>query len=172
MYADEPTKAPNRLVEGDNESGEETVSTELGEGVPSPHSAESSDGGAGAGLLDESELELLKKLPRDEMGNPLSLGSVGHEEGSCKPCVFAHNEAKPCQNGIRCGFCHYSHPPKKRLRLCKKKRMELKKHQEEQQRAAATQEAVEAEAPGGLLDAPPWACLQIRPPPGLLLMAC
>jgi len=79
-----------------------------------------------------SEEELLRIVPRDEAGNPLSLGSVGHEEGTCKPCVFAYNENKRCGNGLRCAFCHYQHPPKKRVRLCKKKRMELRRQQEEE----------------------------------------
>lgn len=68
---------------------------------------------------EEDEL-LLARCPRDGQGRLLSMGSLTHEEGTCKPCVFAFNDLKPCENGWRCAFCHHEHPPKKRLRLCKK----------------------------------------------------
>lgn len=46
-------------------------------------------------------------------------------------CVFFHNPAKGCKNGLRCLFCHFPHAPKKRVRLSKKKRAEAKMlHQE------------------------------------------
>lgn len=92
-------------------------STDAGEPC-TPSSAEDS-------VDSQDEEELLRLVPRNESGNAMSLGSIAHEEGTCKPCVFAHNESKPCANGIRCPFCHFPHPPKKRLRLCKKKRMEM-----------------------------------------------
>lgn len=38
-----------------------------------------------------------------------SVGSFLHEEGYCKPCVFANKKTKTCQNGPMCLFCHYIH---------------------------------------------------------------
>lgn len=38
-----------------------------------------------------------------------SLGSVGHETGSCKPCAW-HHSARGCQNGTQCQFCHACAP--------------------------------------------------------------
>jgi len=102
-----------------------TPSTTQGAGDSGPSSPRTPESGL-------SEDELMRLVPRDEQGKMLSIGSVGHEEGTCKPCVFAYNENKPCGNGLRCSFCHYQHPPKKRVRLCKKKRMELKRQQEEE----------------------------------------
>lgn len=34
----------------------------------------------------------------------LSAGSVGHAEGTCKPCAFVHR--KGCDKGSACSFCH------------------------------------------------------------------
>jgi len=47
-------------------------------------------------------------VPKDENGNPTSLGSANHFEGGCKPCLFVvqHRE---CRNGIDCTFCHFPH---------------------------------------------------------------
>jgi len=104
-------------------------------GTPSTTPGPSGESGPSSPRTPESNLsedELLRLVPRDANGALLSIGSVGHEEGTCKPCVFAFNENKPCGNGLRCSFCHYQHPPKKRVRLCKKKRMELKRQQEEE----------------------------------------
>jgi len=44
----------------------------------------------------------------DEQGNPTSVGSATHYEGTCKPCLFltTHRE---CRNGLNCTFCHFPH---------------------------------------------------------------
>lgn len=79
-------------------------------------------------LIKSEGLEsLLQRVPQDESGNATSIGSILHEQGTCKPCVFAHSERKECQNGVQCVFCHFSHPPKRRLRFCKKRRMEMRR---------------------------------------------
>eukprot|EP01066_Platyproteum_vivax_P014744 Platyproteum_vivax@DN6592_c0_g1_i4.p1 len=65
---------------------------------------------------------LFNLIPRDENGAMLSVGSIPHTNGTCKPCVFAFHASKPCLNGVNCGFCHYHHAPKKRCRAPKKKR--------------------------------------------------
>jgi len=56
-------------------------------------------------------------VPRDSRGVPTSIGSIGHLQGMCKPCVFAHHAAKVCMNGVTCPFCHFEHPPKQKRRL-------------------------------------------------------
>lgn len=89
--------------------------------------AEASPDGIEALIKSEGMEALLLRVPVDEAGNATSVGSILHEEGTCKPCVFAHSERKECQNGIQCVFCHFAHAPKRRLRFCKKRRMELKR---------------------------------------------
>jgi len=79
-------------------------------------------------LLEREGLDALKKrVPHDEHGNLSSVGSIPHATGACRPCVFANSERKACQNGLECLFCHLPHTPKKRMRFCKKKRMEIKR---------------------------------------------
>jgi|LauGreDrversion4_2_1035121.scaffolds.fasta_scaffold22317_4 hypothetical protein len=56
--------------------------------------------------LDNSVLENL--VPRDPTtGRPLTLGSLQHDEGTCRPCIF-FLRAK-CFKGLRCTFCHFNH---------------------------------------------------------------
>lgn len=43
-----------------------------------------------------------------------SAGSIGHEAGTCKPCVFYHT--KGCANGSSCTFCHLCDAQEKRRR--------------------------------------------------------
>lgn len=82
-------------------------------------------------LYDElQEEELIRRIPRDDKGQLLTIGSIGHEEGTCKPCVFAHSEKRKCENGIHCPFCHFVHAPKVRVRMCKRKRDERKRQEE------------------------------------------
>jgi hypothetical protein len=76
---------------------------------------------SGGGLQDrplsiEEESELLRWVPRNANGLPTSAGSVGHAEGSCKPCLFAYHASKACTNGVSCPFCHFEHPPKRRVK--------------------------------------------------------
>lgn len=60
-------------------------------------------------------------VPRDARGLPTSIGSIGHMQGVCKPCVFAHHASKVCMNGVACPFCHFEHPPKQKRRLCRQR---------------------------------------------------
>lgn len=84
-------------------------------------------------LLEREGIDsLIQRVPRSNDGTLLTIGSIPHEEGACKPCVFAHSERKICQNGVQCTFCHFPHPPKRRLRFCKKKRLEIRRSQQEQ----------------------------------------
>eukprot|EP01070_Trichotokara_eunicae_P003349 Trichotokara_eunicae@DN3304_c0_g1_i1.p1 len=56
-----------------------------------------------------------------------SVGCILHEEGLCKPCVFANKNTKSCRNGSWCVFCHYTHK-EKRKRGKKKKKKKKKKY--------------------------------------------
>lgn len=132
------------LSERDTEKVSTAVSTEA---PASSRSGDSTDA--------ESLEELLKRVPRDAQGNLLSIGSISHQEEAqdgvltCKPCVFAHNPTRPCENGIRCTFCHYVHPAKKRVRLCKKKRMEMKARMMQDGGAVDAEVTVRATAAAG-----------------------
>jgi len=56
--------------------------------------------------FDNSTLETL--VPRDpHTGRPLTIGSIEHIEGRCRPCIF-FLRAK-CFKGLRCTFCHFNH---------------------------------------------------------------
>ncbi|KAK6588125.1 hypothetical protein RS030_71111 [Cryptosporidium xiaoi] len=44
----------------------------------------------------------------------LSLGSLTHVLGLCKPCVFVNKSNKKCRNGVMCCFCHFQHKERKR----------------------------------------------------------
>eukprot|EP00441_Pelagodinium_beii_P027164 CAMPEP_0197661492 /NCGR_PEP_ID=MMETSP1338-20131121/51489_1 /TAXON_ID=43686 ORGANISM="Pelagodinium beii, Strain RCC1491" /NCGR_SAMPLE_ID=MMETSP1338 /ASSEMBLY_ACC=CAM_ASM_000754 /LENGTH=571 /DNA_ID=CAMNT_0043239057 /DNA_START=96 /DNA_END=1809 /DNA_ORIENTATION=- len=49
-----------------------------------------------------------------------SLGSDGHEEGTCKRCCFFPRGR--CTNGYNCEFCHFEHEKRKRKNKKKKKK--------------------------------------------------
>lgn len=70
--------------------------------------------------------EVLKKVPLDENGLPLSIGSLAHSEGNCKPCLFVCTKVG-CQNGMECEFCHFPHKRKNKPRPCKGKRDRYRK---------------------------------------------
>jgi len=61
-------------------------------------------------------LMLSEALPEPEVGSQQcpTLGSVGHYEGTCKPCAFLYT--KGCENGAQCTFCHLCPPDEKRRR--------------------------------------------------------
>lgn len=82
---------------------------------------------ASAALASQEPLEeLLLRVPRDEEGNPTSLGSLRHGLGDCRPCAYFGSAQRPCLNGVRCQFCHLPHSPKRRIRLCRRKRLEMR----------------------------------------------
>ncbi|PHJ21940.1 aoe264 and aoe130 possible [Cystoisospora suis] len=47
-------------------------------------------------------------------GKMPSLGALLHDEGLCKPCVFANKANKQCLNGVACLFCHHFHKEKRK----------------------------------------------------------
>jgi len=59
----------------------------------------------------------------------MSIGSVLHAQGTCRPCIFVRKETA-CLSGVQCRFCHFPHHDKTgkiRLRPCKDKRDRYKK---------------------------------------------
>ena len=56
--------------------------------------------------FDNTTLESV--VPREAVtGRPLTIGSIQHSSGNCRPCIF-FLKAK-CFKGIRCSFCHFNH---------------------------------------------------------------
>merc|ERR1719502_970540 len=61
-------------------------------------------------------LMLSEALPEPILGsNEMpTVGSAGHNLGTCKPCAFFHTRG--CGNGLQCAFCHLCPPEEKRKR--------------------------------------------------------
>merc|ERR1719183_2727476 len=57
--------------------------------------------------------------PPDGAAHP-SMGSDGHEGGTCKRCCFFPRGR--CTNGYNCEFCHFDHEKRKRKNKKKKKK--------------------------------------------------
>lgn len=146
----------------DEESGEETQSTTTDDLGPPPLSSPEqclTSTNEEGGNTEGTDQDLLRKVPRDEQGNLLSIGSIGHADGRCKPCIFAFDGIKKCENGVWCAFCHYPHPAKKRVRLCKKKRMELRRHVERRKVETQLGEELQSAAPPVILPISLPVCL-------------
>lgn len=103
--------------------------------------------------LEEQSDDETEDLSQAELGPPPSIGSLDHAQGTCKPCVFIWNPKKGgCVNAENCTFCHYKHPPKKRVKSLKKRmeRAEARKEffqklrQERKDRRRAAREEREA----------------------------
>jgi len=60
-----------------------------------------------------------------------SLGSIGHHQDMCKPCVFLYNGV--CLKAARCQFCHMPHNPDRvrRVRPSKRTRNLLRQHRDD-----------------------------------------
>lgn len=54
---------------------------------------------------------LVEFLPRDDEGNPGSIGSIDHYNGKCNPCAFM-KRSRGCKQAVYCGFCHFPHSEK------------------------------------------------------------
>lgn len=76
------------------------------------------------------EETLMSHLPVDEQGQPTTVGSLLHESGRCKPCLY-RDASEVCADGLLCRFCHLSHKARQRrrtkLRPCKGKRDRYRK---------------------------------------------
>jgi hypothetical protein len=71
---------------------------------------------ANADCTEPRVIRLSEALPADQLP---SLGSVGHLNGTCKPCAFFHK--RQCENGLQCPFCHLCGPDAKKQRQKEKK---------------------------------------------------
>jgi len=83
-------------------------------------------------------LSLAEALPEPELGSPdmPSVGSVGHWNGTCKPCAFM---ARGCTSGVNCPFCHLCDVnEKKRRRKDKISFMRELRRWKKEQAASAT----------------------------------
>lgn len=60
-----------------------------------------------------------------------SIGSAGHQQGTCRPCAFFWRPPSSCQNGVFCEYCHMCGPAEKKRRQ-KEKKMTMKTMQHEQ----------------------------------------
>mmetsp|Transcript_65647 Transcript_65647/g.166492 ORF Transcript_65647/g.166492 Transcript_65647/m.166492 type:complete len:157 (-) Transcript_65647:18-488(-) len=60
-------------------------------------------------------------LPVDENGQLTSVGSLLHEKGLCRPCLFLKTPIG-CRMGVNCKFCHIWHKAGDSRRPCKAKR--------------------------------------------------
>eukprot|EP00930_Biecheleria_cincta_P025796 TRINITY_DN18306_c0_g1_i1.p1 TRINITY_DN18306_c0_g1~~TRINITY_DN18306_c0_g1_i1.p1 ORF type:complete len:228 (+),score=25.80 TRINITY_DN18306_c0_g1_i1:23-706(+) len=70
--------------------------------------------------------EALSSIPVDEDGQLTSVGSQLHYEGDCRPCAFLRNSRRPCTNGIACMYCHFDHGVRRRVKLGRKRRLDLR----------------------------------------------
>jgi len=61
-----------------------------------------------------------------EGGGQWSVGSLGHDSGTCKPCMFLFSKTG-CFAGPDCQFCHFSHCRSKFPRPSKGKRDRIKR---------------------------------------------
>lgn len=78
-----------------------------------------------ASLEGKGEEAFLARVPKDDEGNPTSIGSVLHQFGKCTPCT-----EECCKDGIHCLCCHFDHKRKGRrskVRPCKSKRYRYRK---------------------------------------------
>lgn len=60
---------------------------------------------------EESEHE---EFQQTNVSPHYSIGSVGHEAGTCRPCAFLYT--KGCENGAACEFCHLCERDEKKNR--------------------------------------------------------
>merc|ERR1712050_370348 len=62
-------------------------------------------------------IRLADSLPLPEVKNPstLSIGSMLHHKGECRPCAFYHTRG--CENKEACEFCHVCGPGEQKKRL-------------------------------------------------------
>jgi hypothetical protein len=71
-----------------------------------------------------------ENLQQTHVSPHYSLGSVGHEAGTCRPCAFLYT--KGCANGIDCEFCHLCEPDEKKKR--RKEKLEVQRQFRKQRR--------------------------------------
>jgi len=70
-------------------------------------------------------LRLVDAVPAPELGSAAlpTVGSEGHNLGTCRPCAFMYT--KGCGNGVQCIYCHLCKPGEKKRRM-QEKRQQLR----------------------------------------------
>lgn len=63
---------------------------------------------------------LLGQVPRDAQGNLTSIGTMMHEAGTCRPCLFWFKGQ--CSKDVSCNYCHLVHDGQKSKRIRPSKR--------------------------------------------------
>lgn len=96
-------------------------------------------------LPPEELAALLAQVPLQEDGTPSSIGAIGHEAGTCKPCLF-YRTKMGCNNGVHCPHCHLRHRRSERQRPCKGKRDRYRKMLVVQEALLAAEEGVQDDA--------------------------
>lgn len=61
--------------------------------------------------------------------NAPSVGSLQHNEGTCRPCVFAWTSSG-CHHGVDCRFCHFKHSRNRDNRPCRVRRKRFQRRLE------------------------------------------
>ena len=66
-------------------------------------------------LADLHNQGFLEKIPRNDKQELTSVGSIGHSEGNCTPCLFWFRSS--CSKGIKCDYCHFKHKGQRNKRI-------------------------------------------------------
>jgi hypothetical protein len=66
---------------------------------------------------------LADACPAPELGSDAlpTVGSKGHDIGTCRPCAFLYS--KGCTNGVLCAYCHVCEPGEKKRRMKQKRQL-------------------------------------------------
>eukprot|EP00928_Gymnodinium_smaydae_P013157 TRINITY_DN14803_c0_g2_i1.p1 TRINITY_DN14803_c0_g2~~TRINITY_DN14803_c0_g2_i1.p1 ORF type:complete len:212 (-),score=7.82 TRINITY_DN14803_c0_g2_i1:99-734(-) len=80
---------------------------------------------------------VLQRIPRDQHGRMTSVGSIGHGEKKCAPCIFWFRHE--CVKGVLCSHCHMLHEGQtdKRIRMSKRKRLQQKRMMEQSENSSS-----------------------------------
>mmetsp|Transcript_81498 Transcript_81498/g.205085 ORF Transcript_81498/g.205085 Transcript_81498/m.205085 type:complete len:277 (+) Transcript_81498:77-907(+) len=96
--------------------------------------------------LPACDLDLLAQVPRNAEGELTSVGSIGHAEGKCSPCVYWFKGV--CARGVTCRQCHFLHEGQKG------KRLRPSKHTRQRLRNQLSERAPDSLPPDATLDLP------------------
>lgn len=87
----------------------------------------------GVDLMKLSDSKLEKVVPLNANGERTSIGALKHPD-NCSRCIFWFRNI--CEKGIRCEFCHFTHPGQVAKKIRPNKSMRLK-HKEQEKKEAA-----------------------------------
>lgn len=87
----------------------------------------------GVDLMKLSNVELEKVVPLNASGQWTSIGALLHPD-KCSPCIFWFRNV--CEKGIRCEFCHFTHPGQIAKKIRPSKSVRLKQKDQERREAA------------------------------------